>query len=123
AAHRSAPCWRSTSSRPAPHSTSRSEMPMQRRRILQLGAFSALAGTGFGSLVGSAAAADYRAAVCVFLNGGCDANHLIVPNDNAGYAAYSSARPALAIPRAQLLPIAPASGGAYGLHPQMSELQ
>ena len=96
---------------------------MQRRRILQLGAFSALAGAGFGSLVGSASAADYRAAVCVFLNGGCDGNHLIVPNDNAGYTAYSSARPALAIPRAQLLPIAPASGGAYGLHPQLSELQ
>jgi len=35
---------------------------------------------------------DYKALVCVFLNGGNDANNMIVPVDNAGYAA--TARPA-----------------------------
>jgi uncharacterized protein (DUF1501 family) len=95
---------------------------MDRRRFLQLGAFSAL-GTGLGTLMQRAVAADYRAAVCVFLNGGCDSNNLIVPNDNTGYAAYAAARPALAIPRAQLLPVNASSGGAYGLHPQLTQLQ
>jgi uncharacterized protein (DUF1501 family) len=95
---------------------------MDRRRFLQFGAFSALA-AGFGSLVRDAAAADYRAAVCVFLSGGCDANNLIVPTDDAGYGAYATARPALAIPRDQLLPVNPSSGGHYGLHPQLPELQ
>lgn len=96
---------------------------MNRRKFLQLGAFSALASACFGSLAARAAGADYKAAVCVFLSGGCDANNMLIPNDNAGYAAYSSARPALAIPRSLLLPIAPLSGGAYGLHPAMPELQ
>ena len=40
------------------------------------------------------AAADYRALVCVFLDGGNDGNNLIVPLDPAGYAAYSSVRSA-----------------------------
>ena len=95
---------------------------MDRRRFLQLGAFTAL-GAGFGTLMQRAAAADYRAAVCVFLAGGCDSNNLIVPNDNAGYNAYATARPPLAIARNQLLPISPVSGGAYGFHPQLTEVQ
>ena len=96
---------------------------MQRRDFLKLGAFTALAGTGLGSMLARAATTDYRAAVCVFLNGGCDSNNLIVPTDNAGYAAYAAARRALALNQSSLLPIAPRSGGAYGLHPAMPELQ
>lgn len=95
---------------------------MDRRRFLQLGAFSAL-GAGMGTLMKSAVAADYRAAVCVFLSGGCDSNNLIVPNDNTGYAEYSASRPSLAIPRANLLPVNALSGRAYGLHPQLGALQ
>jgi len=67
--------------------------------------------------------ADYKAAVCVFLNGGWDTNNVVVPTDAAGYNDYRTARPSLAISRATLLPIAPASGGSYGLHPNMPELQ
>ena len=96
---------------------------MHRRDFLKLGAFSALAASGFGSMLARAATNDYKAAVCVFLNGGCDSNSLLVPLDASGYAAYAKARRALAIPQAALLPIAPLSGGAYGLHPAMSELQ
>ncbi|MEJ6024275.1 DUF1501 domain-containing protein [Ramlibacter sp. PS4R-6] len=96
---------------------------MDRRQFLKLGAFSALATGGLGSLVASAAGSDYRAAVCVFLAGGCDANNLVVPTDTARYAMYAGARPRLAIPREQLLAIAPASGGSYGLHPQLGALQ
>ncbi len=74
-------------------------------------------------------AADYKALVCVFLFGGNDGNNTVVPLDSAGYAAYATARGAigaggLALPQAQLLPLAPASGtAAYGLHPNLPELQ
>ncbi|MCU6434103.1 DUF1501 domain-containing protein [Undibacterium sp. Jales W-56] len=96
---------------------------MDRRNFLKLGAFSALAGAGFGSLMARAAGTDYKAAVCVFLAGGCDSNNLLIPNDDSGYASYLSARQRIAIPRPQLLPVLPISGGAYGFHPAMTGLQ
>jgi uncharacterized protein (DUF1501 family) len=71
------------------------------------------------------AAADYKALVCLFLNGGNDANNLIVPNDSSGYAAYAAARGALALPQSALLGIKPKTtdGRAWALHPSMPELQ
>lgn len=99
---------------------------MNRRDLLKLGAASALA--PWASLPARALAApdeDYRALVCVFLLGGNDANNLIVPTDAAPYARYQQARPNLAIPREQLLAIAPTNtgGATYGLHPAMGGLQ
>jgi uncharacterized protein (DUF1501 family) len=69
------------------------------------------------------AATDYKALVCVFLNGGNDGNNMLVSLDQ--YSLYSSARNAaqLAIPQASLLPISPVSGGSYGFHPNMPEMQ
>jgi uncharacterized protein (DUF1501 family) len=68
---------------------------------------------------------DYKALVCVFLNGGNDGNNMVIPYD--GYNAYSSVRAAstLAVPQANLLQISPISTGGvkYGLHPNMSEMQ
>jgi uncharacterized protein (DUF1501 family) len=79
-----------------------------------LGRWSALAQT----------APDYKALVAIFLFGGNDSNNLIVPNDDAGYAAYGRARSILALPRNTLLPIQPRSGGpAYGLHPSLPKVQ
>lgn len=67
------------------------------------------------------AAGDYRALVCVFLNGGNDAWNTIVPLDE--YSAYASARSAVALPSSSLLPIVPPSDGRrYGLHPALSSL-
>jgi uncharacterized protein (DUF1501 family) len=69
---------------------------------------------------------DYRALVCIFLNGGNDGNNTVVPNHTAGYAQYSAARAAqgLAIPQASLLPITPPSIGLnFGLHPNLTELK
>lgn len=68
---------------------------------------------------------DYRALVCIFLNGGNDANNMLVPSHNdanvSNYAAYAAARSpqGLALSQASLLPIAvPRIGGlTYGLHP------
>ena len=73
-------------------------------------------------------APDYRALVCVFLFGGNDGNNMVVPVDAAGYSAYAAARGTgaggLALAQSALLPLAPASGAAaYGLHPNLVELQ
>lgn len=70
-----------------------------------------------------AAATDYKALVCVFLNGGNDGNNMLVSLDQ--YNSYSNVRNAagLAIAQASLLPISPVSGGSYGLHPSMPEMQ
>ena len=68
---------------------------------------------------------DYKALVCVFLNGGNDSNNMVVPKHNAGYAEYSAARSVqgLAIPQNNLLSITPPSLGLeFGLHPNLTEL-
>jgi len=73
------------------------------------------------------AATDYRALVCVFMNGGNDGNNMFVSLDQ--YTDYSNARSAagLALPNAGqpngLLPVSPVSGGSYGFHPSMPEMQ
>ena len=67
---------------------------------------------------------DYRALVCVFLNGGNDGNNLIVPLDASGYADYSSARGGLKLNTSSLLPITATTGNAaYGMHPGISRFQ
>lgn len=73
-----------------------------------------------------ASGGDYKALVCVYLDGGNDGNNSVIPNYDAGYNQYAAARAAqgLAIPRANLLPITPPSmgGQVYGLHPAMAAL-
>jgi uncharacterized protein (DUF1501 family) len=71
----------------------------------------------------AAAATDYRALVCVFLNGGNDCNNMLVSLDQ--FTSYNNVRNAagLAIPQANLLPISPTSGGSYGLHPNLTEVK
>ena len=77
------------------------------------------------------AATDYKALVCVFLNGGNDGNNMFVSLDQYNGPAgstvegYSNVRAAsgLAIAQASLLPVSPASGGSYGFHPNMPEMQ
>jgi uncharacterized protein (DUF1501 family) len=77
------------------------------------------------------AATDYKALVCVFLNGGNDGNNMVVSLDQYDGPAgslvegYSNVRSAagLAIAKASLLPISPVSGGSYGFHPNMPEVQ
>ena len=81
--------------------------------LAQLGAFAASAQS----------ATDYKALVCVFLYGGNDTNNLIVPLDTAGYANYAQTRSYLALPQAELLPLAVSSGTPlYGFHPALPGL-
>jgi uncharacterized protein (DUF1501 family) len=76
-------------------------------------------------------ATGYKALVCIFLNGGNDGNNMVVSLDQYNGPAgslvegYSNVRAAsgLAIAQASLLPISPVSGGSYGFHPNMPEVQ
>ncbi len=47
----------------------------------------------------AANANDYKAIVCVYLNGGNDNNNTLIPYDSTSYNAYQSLRPSLAIGR------------------------
>ena len=80
------------------------------------------------------AATDYKALVCVFLNGGNDGNNMLVSLDQyngpggstlPGPEGYFPTRSlaGLAIPQASLLPVSPVSGGSYGFHPNMPEME
>jgi len=70
-------------------------------------------------------ASDYKALVCVFLNGGSDCNNMVVPytgySDANGYDAVRTAS-GLAIPKTALLQISPPGqgGNVFGLHPNLS---
>jgi uncharacterized protein (DUF1501 family) len=92
---------------------------MQRRDFLRLAGATPMLG-----LLGAAnaAAGDYRALVCLFLNGGNDGMNSLVPTDGA-HADYSTARPALALSKASLVNLGGSSGGhSYGLHPSLAAL-
>ena len=76
---------------------------------------------------------DYKALVCLFLNGGNDSNNLIVPTLTSEYGNYAAIRtPVLALPQGSLLNLlVPGSsnnyvdpaGHSFGLHPACPELQ
>lgn len=84
-----------------------------------LGLLGTAAGLGLNR---SADAADYRALVCVFLNGGNDGNDTLVPTD-AAYNDYARARPGLALPKDSLIPLSGVSiGHSFGIHPGLAAL-
>lgn len=102
---------------------------MTRRQLLRLGGrtLSALGtASAFGHLgqlsAMAAGGTGYKALVCVFQFGGNDANNMVVPLSTAGYAQYQKVRSGLALPAANLLPIATSKNEAYGLHPNLNAL-
>ncbi len=91
-----------------------------RRRFLSLGA-KTIAGSGLALgahpwiTLGQAAQtnasdADYRALVCVYLEGGSDGFSMLVPTDDADYNEYASSRQILAVDRGGLSGISTLSG-------------
>jgi len=71
---------------------------------------------------GTVPATDYKALVCVFLDGGNDAWNTIVSIDD--YASYAQMRGTFALPQETLLPIRPRSDmRQFGLHPNLSGLK
>lgn len=104
-----------------------------RRTFIRQAACAALASTGLINTIfdlrklsaATVPAGDYRALVCLFLYGGNDANNMLIPHDNAGYANYAAARGVLALPQNTLLPLTLPGGDGrdFALHPSMPELQ
>lgn len=89
--------------------------------ILGLNSLAAMAqGTG---------ASDYRALVCVFLQGGNDGHGTVIATDADSYSAFTQARsgaPGLAYPISSLLPITlntPQSGRTFALNPYLGGVQ
>src|ERR1017187_309 len=70
---------------------------------------------------------DYKALVCVFLQGGNDSNNLIIPTIPSEYNNYAAIRTSvLAIPQSSILPLAgytDPAGHPFGLHPACPELK
>lgn len=72
---------------------------------------------------------DYRALVCVFLQGGNDGHGTVIATDPTSFSAFTQARsgaPGLAYPLANLLPIVPRtsqSGRTFALNPALVGLQ
>lgn len=102
---------------------------MRRRQLLDcLGAAGMLSALGQLAPVAQAAqepaGADYKALVCVFLLGGNDGNHMVVPLDER-HADHAKSRTgtALALSREQWLPLPGADGRAgFGLNPALAPL-
>jgi uncharacterized protein (DUF1501 family) len=96
-----------------------------RRSILQL-SWRSLAAVGVASSLPESFASSgrNRTLVCIYLFGGNDANSMLVPLNDAQYAAYAQVRGELALRADRLLPIrALQSQAPYGFHPAMGELQ
>ena len=78
-----------------------------------------------GSAMAATIGNDYKAIVCVLLEGGADAFNMVVPRSGVSYSAYNTVRENMALPASSLLPLTPATyydGVQYGLHPTMPRM-
>lgn len=105
---------------------------LARRDFLRRAALTtAYAGTPFAATlatlgdVAAQTATDYKALVCIFMFGGNDQSNTVIPYENAAYAAYQVARPAIALPQATLLQLnlAGYTGPQLGLNPAFAKLK
>src|SRR5271165_5276665 len=92
------------------------------RSVTALGAVGAM--SKFGEMNALAGGSGYQALVCIFLSGGNDGHNTVIPIDTAqqSFSLYQSARGALGLSPASLLPINNGND-VYGLHPQLPEIQ
>lgn len=74
----------------------------------------------------AATATDYKALVCVFLDGGNDQANTLIPIDSTNYAEYKKIRQEIAIDQSKILPLIPSTrlsdGLKWGFHPQLKRL-
>lgn len=88
---------------------------------------------GIGAAAAQTAPTDYKALVCVFLNGGNDHNNTVMPYDVSSHTGYANARGGtvtsggIALDRASLLQISPTtsqgSGRDFALSTELAPLQ
>src|SRR5580698_5380085 len=110
-----------------------------RRQFLRTASYASMAGIsaspfllGLNSMAAMAqsnASSDYKALVCVFLQGGNDGHGTVIATDPDSYSAFTQARsgaPGLAYPLTDLLPITlqtPQSGRTFALNPYLTGVQ
>src|SRR5580693_5139668 len=112
-----------------------------RRQFMKTASYAAAAGVTASPLLHSmralaamsshsaAAATDYRAIVCVYLQGGNDGHGTLIATDSDSFAAFTQVRSGaegLAYPLSQLLPIVPLtpqSGRTFALNPYLTGIQ
>ncbi|HEO99260.1 MAG TPA: DUF1501 domain-containing protein [Epsilonproteobacteria bacterium] len=100
---------------------------MDRRDFLKLQASLALSSSSLLSLLGAFSPlkaeelSDYKALVCVFLEGGNDAFNMIVPTSTAAYNDYAKIRGSLSVPKDALLPLKNTDYGLFNM-PAMQEM-
>ena len=74
----------------------------------------------------AATATDYKALVCVFLDGGNDQANTLIPFDSNNYKNYKDVRQSIAIDQSKILPLIPSSsladGLKWGFHPNLQRL-
>ena len=99
----------------------------QRRKLLKAFAATGLLAAVERNMVFAQSAPDYKALVCIYLQGGNDGENTLIRYDNAGYQNYAAIRPTasgLNIAQSQLLPIQPASQPTpFGFHPACAPLK
>ena len=110
-----------------------------RRQFLRTASLTSMAGisaspfilglNSMAAMAQSSAASDYRALVCVFLQGGNDGHGTVIATDQSSYSAFTQARsgaPGLAYPMNELLPITlktPQTGRTFALNPSLRGVQ
>src|ERR1700761_5838593 len=110
-----------------------------RRQFLRTASFASMAGisaspflmelNSLAAMAQSSGTTDYKALVCVYLQGGNDGHGTVIATDADSYAAFTQARsgaPGLAYPMSELLPITlktPQSGHTFALNPYLPGLQ
>ncbi len=96
---------------------------LQRRKFLKTTALTAAATVASPLFAShkSTAGEDYKALVCVLLEGGADSINMVVPKaDMTTYLAYAKVRPETAHNREKIRTL---RGSSYGFHPAMSRMQ
>src|SRR5579863_349664 len=110
-----------------------------RRQFLRTASMASMAGfyaspfllelNSLAAMAQESSSTDYRALVCVYLQGGNDGHGSVIATDPSSFAAFTAARsgaPGLAYPLAELLPITlrtPQSGRTFALNPALGGMQ
>jgi uncharacterized protein (DUF1501 family) len=110
-----------------------------RRQFLRTASYASMAGisaspfimelNSLAAMAQNSGASDYKALVCVFLQGGNDGHGTVIATDPDSFTAFTQARsgaPGLAYPQTELLPInlkTPQSGRTFALNPALVGIQ
>ena len=110
-----------------------------RRQFLRTASMASMAGlsvspfllelNSLAAMAQGSGASDYKALVCVFLQGGNDGHGSVIATDPESFAAFTQARsgaPGLAYPLGELLPVVlntPQSGRTFALNPALTGIQ